>query len=315
MVVFWLELGDGSLQHFWAQGSLGKTMTAFYVALQLPEDLNLESFSTALSFAGIPHRITRDGVYQLVWVPEAQSAEGVIEQYRVWQATTGEGAKTASIGQRVLINSKQFPLTAGLILLNFGLIEIGLSASSGDLSGWITWMTITPFSLLGDYWIFEPLASTFESHQYWRLLTPALIHFSWMHLAFNMLWVWELGRRIERLHGGLKFLFLTLVSAISANLLQVFLTGPTLFGGMSGVVFAYLGYCMVWDWRMPKARIGLAPAAYWVMVGFLVLGFTGLFDLIGLGSIANGAHLGGFVVGVLLGFCFSSSAVSASANR
>jgi GlpG protein len=72
---------------------------------------------------------------------------------------------------------------------------------------------------------------------------------------------------------------------------------------------------MVWDWRMPKARIGLAPAAYWVMVGFLVLGFTGLFDLIGLGSIANGAHLGGFVVGVLLGFCFSSSAVSASANR
>ena len=58
---------------------------------------------------------------------------------------------------------------------------------------------------------------------------------------------------------------------------------------------------MVWDYLNPRARIGLAPAAYWVMIGFLLLGFSGLLDLLGLGALANGAHLGGLLAGAIVG--------------
>jgi GlpG protein len=54
---------------------------------------------------------------------------------------------------------------------------------------------------------------------------------------------------------------------------------------------------MVWDRLRPGNPIGLAPAAYWVMLGFLALGFTGVLDLLGLGALANGAHLGGLLAG------------------
>ena len=74
-----------------------------------------------------------------------------------------------------------------------------------------------------------------------------------------------------------------------------------LFGGMSGVVFAYLGYVMIWDWLRPKSRIGLAKGIYLVMLAYLILGFSGFIDLLGLGSLANGAHLGGLLAGMALG--------------
>ena len=117
----------------------------------------------------------------------------------------------------------------------------------------------------------------------------------------DRLWVWELGRRIEKLHGISLFLAVTLLGSLGANLMQFTLSGPSLFGGMSGVVFAYLGYCMVWDRMRPRNPIGLAPAAYWVMLGFLALGFTGVLDLLGLGALANGAHLGGLLAGAVIG--------------
>jgi GlpG protein len=37
------------------------------------------------------------------------------------------------------------------------------------------------------------------------------------------------------------------------------------------------------------------------MLGFLALGFTGVLDLLGLGALANGAHLGGLLAGAVIG--------------
>jgi len=37
-----------------------------------------------------------------------------------------------------------------------------------------------------------------------------------------------------------------------------------------------------------------------VMLAYLALGFSGLIDLLGLGSLANGAHLGGLLAGMVL---------------
>ena len=33
--------------------------------------------------------------------------------------------------------------------------------------------------------------------EYWRYVTPALIHFGLLHILFNGLWIWEFGSRLE----------------------------------------------------------------------------------------------------------------------
>ena len=126
------------------------------------------------------------------------------------------------------------------------------------------------------------------------------LHFGWMHIVFNLLWTWEVGRRIEQLAGTSTLAAVVLVSSLIANLTQYVMSGPGLFGGMSGVVFGLLGFAFVWD-RGMKPATGLVPGIYAFMLVFLVLGFTGVFNFLGEGALANGAHLGGLVAGLATG--------------
>ena len=58
------------------------------------------------------------------------------------------------------------------------------------------------------------------SGQYWRLLTPAFLHFGWLHIAFNSLWMWELGSKVERELGGVNMALLFCTIALVSNSLQ-----------------------------------------------------------------------------------------------
>ena len=71
---------------------------------------------------------------------------------------------------------------------------------------------------------------------------------------------------------------------------------------MSGVVFGFLGYSLVWSRMVPRRTTGLPPGLYIFMLVYLAVGFTGAIGPVGdWGSLANGAHLGGLVGGVLIG--------------
>jgi len=99
---------------------------------------------------------------------------------------------------------------------------------------------------------------------------------------------------------GRSVLFgLVMVTGLLSNLAQFFISGP-LFGGMSGVVFGLLAYAWLWDRRNPARAVGLPPALMGFMVLWLVLGYSGLLENVGLGAIANTAHL----VGLLAGMAF-----------
>jgi GlpG protein len=132
--------------------------------------------------------------------------------------------------------------------------------------------------------------------EYWRLITPIFIHFGFTHLLFDMWWLWDLGKLIERRKGTVFFLILVVVSAVISNLGDFAWSGPNLAGGMSGVVYALFGYVWMKGLLQPQERLGIHQQVVWIMLAWLVLCMTGT-----LGNIANGAHVFGLIVGVIFG--------------
>ena len=144
----------------------------------------------------------------------------------------------------------------------------------------------------------------FIDNQWWRLISPILIHFSLAHLAFNCLWIYVLGEKIERIDSKSAFVFLVLISSICSNFLQYYWTNSSYFGGLSGVIYGLLGYCMILEMESENDRYGLPPALYIFMIVWLLLGFFEVLDMFGFGKVANFAHLGGLVSGMMFGMIY-----------
>ena len=141
-------------------------------------------------------------------------------------------------------------------------------------------------------------------NQWWRLISPMFIHFSFAHLAFNCLWVYILGEKIEKINGSVVFILLVLISSIACNLAQFYWTSSNLFGGLSGVIYGLLGFCLIIEMESKYDHYGLPPALYLFMIVWLILGFVGILDLFGFGSVAIFAHLGGLISGFIFAMIY-----------
>ena len=131
--------------------------------------------------------------------------------------------------------------------------------------------------------------------QVWRLLTPIFLHFGFLHILFNMMWLHHLGRMIERVKSTAFLLLLVAVTAVLSNTVQAVLSGPS-FGGMSGVVYGLFGYVWMKSRYEPFDGLLLDDMSIFMMIGWFVLGFTG-----SVGPIANWCHGVGLLVGVVFG--------------
>ncbi|MDX2422522.1 MAG: rhomboid family intramembrane serine protease, partial [Amphritea sp.] len=178
-------------------------------------------------------------------------------------------------------------------------VIITLLVSLGDNVQMMGWFTIVEFHVQGNKIYYADLLAMLMDGQVWRLITPAFMHFNVPHILFNLLWVWVVGRRIELLLGRSVLLGLFLFSALVSNVAQFWVSGP-MFGGMSGFVFALLGFAWLWDRLKPTTMIGMPPALMGFMFFWLVLGFSGALESLGLGSIANTAHLAGLGAGLAI---------------
>ncbi len=136
--------------------------------------------------------------------------------------------------------------------------------------------------------------------QIWRLVTPILMHernlrfLSFLHLLFNMLWLKDLGTLVEVRRGPwFLIIFVVLAGAIS-NLCEHAMSVRQ-FYGMSGVVYALLGYVWMKGKLDPGSGFFLPPSIVSMMLIWLLFGYTSILPM------ANGAHTFGLVVGMVWG--------------
>ena len=129
----------------------------------------------------------------------------------------------------------------------------------------------------------------------WRLIGPVFFHFSWLHIVFNTMWWWQLGGSIEQALGKSMLINLLLISAIFSNLGQFFVSGAN-FGGLSGVVYALVGFVWWYGYLAPEKGLFLSKPIIGFLLFWLLLGFVDLLPV----NIANTAHLLGLISGCLL---------------
>jgi GlpG protein len=137
--------------------------------------------------------------------------------------------------------------------------------------------------------------------QIWRLVSPIFIHFGLMHLAFNLIMIWQLGELLERHFGPTRFLGLVLVLAVISNLAQFYTSGPG-FGGLSGVLYGLFGYFWIASRLNPYFGYEINPGAVKMLLIWFVLCWFDFFGLLGDIKVANMAHTGGLVMGMLLAY-------------
>ncbi|MBS7662970.1 rhomboid family intramembrane serine protease [Pseudomonas lalucatii] len=269
------------------------------VALRLPLHVDLGAFLALLQRLQVPHRVTEEAGEQVLWVPGEPLAEQVRELYARYPRGDAGGQVPGAAASAGFVQSlKGSPITTAMLGLTLLVAALTLL---GENFAVIHWLSFVDFRIQGDYVYFSYLGETLANGQWWRLLTPMLIHFGLLHLAMNALWYWVLGRRIEARQGPWMLLGLTLVFGLAANFAQYFYAGPSLFGGLSGVLYGLLGHCWLFQRLAPNAEYRLPPGLLVLMLGWLLLCMTGIFELLRFAAIANAAHVGGLVVGCVTG--------------
>ena len=211
-------------------------------------------------------------------------------QFRIERVDIPAESANNTFADKATLSWQQAPLTIVLIILS--LVGFGL---------WYfkvyEWLDLLAFSSTAAYSASTPAEAL--TGQYWRLITPVFLHLGWLHIVFNSLWTWELGAKLERQIGSVNLFFLFCTIAVVSNTGQFVFGGSGQFGGMSGVVYGLLGFSWVgpqiqshWQFAPPR------PIMIFMLV-WLVFCMTGF-----VGAVANAAHLGGLIIGALLGAAF-----------
>ena len=139
------------------------------------------------------------------------------------------------------------------------------------------------------------------SGQWWRLLACVFIHGGLLHIAFNMWCLWNLGRLAESVYGHWTFALVYLITGLSASLMSVawHFPIPVPSVGASGAIFGIAGALIasfyLGEFSMPRAAMtGMLRSVATFVAYNLFFGAV-------MAGTDNAAHVGGLLMGLLLG--------------
>lgn len=276
-------------------------MSGFKALEFAKEPANLAEFARYLRGLGFPHRISEQGGKLIVWVADESHATWVQTQYQMFNEGLLDISLPLAKSHIRWPNLRSIPLTVLLISLCVaGFSVVWLNALNAV--SWLSFQGFTLQSVDGKAQVVMNTTSEWlglmQKGQWWRLFTPMFLHFDWTHLAFNITLLGFFASQLERQRGFFWLLSTVLILSLAANVAQ-FVVSDHLFGGMSGVNYGLIAYCAVINRRSGQAIYQCPPGLFWVSLVMMMLGFLNLFSLFGY-SIANWAHLGGFVAGIVL---------------
>lgn len=197
-----------------------------------------------------------------------------------WQAgNTASGLHYQSTSLMTQIRQRAGPLTLSVMALCVAIFILMQIVGDRAVMSWLAW------------------PDSDQRVELWRWFSHALLHFSLLHIAFNLMWWWYLGGAVEKRLGSGKLFVILLISALLSGWMQSKFSG-VMFGGLSGAVYALMGYAWLRGERDPDSGIHLERGLMAFAVIWLGVGYMGWFGL----SIANAAHVTGLVVGLAMAF-------------
>jgi GlpG protein len=210
------------------------------------------------------------------------------------EAKTDEQLRARTEKIRKQIDAKQNMRIGTVTASLMGIcVAVFVLTGMGDNTDVVRYFTFVPLVPVRGGYVFGHVNVIWQS-QPWRLFTPMFLHFGLMHIAFNLWWLKDLGTAIERVFSARYLLIFVLATAAFSHVLEYVISGPTKFGGMSGVVYGLFAFIWIrgrldpsFPYRMPKQLATF-------MLIWLALGFTGW-----VGPIANWVHTGGLISGAL----------------
>jgi len=176
-----------------------------------------------------------------------------------------------------------FPATVVLIAINVILYFVEIVHGSGGTS-----IGIGTVYDLGGLW--GPAVN--EGGEWWRTIASGFLHYSILHIGFNMYLLYILGRLLEPSIGTVRFVALYFASLLAGSFCALWFTPDAVSAGASGAIFGVIGATFV----IARGRKLDAIAG---QIGILIV-INLVFTFADTG-VSLGAHVGGLVAGVLCG--------------
>ena len=179
----------------------------------------------------------------------------------------------------------------------------------------VNWQSPRTLDLLKWGGNFAPLTLTGD---WWRLLTSMFMHGGLLHLALNMLMLYQLGQIVEWRYGSLRFGVIYLLSGLGGGVASALWNGyhkveanlnlggalrhvqflqPAVSVGASGAIMGLAGAWLITRWLEPPDahRSGDVKTIGQVILVNLAIGFV-------VSGIDQSAHVGGLSAGLISGF-------------
>jgi len=149
--------------------------------------------------------------------------------------------------------------------------------------------------------------------QWWRLVTSMFVHFGIIHIGLNMWCLWNLGRAAEILMGRFSYLLAYFASGIFGSIASVYWHPLAAGAGASGAIFGMAGVLVAFVYlKKTPAHLQINKKMLSSLGTFI---FYNLVIGASIPGISNAAHVGGLVMGALVGGLLPPAGASESSRR
>lgn len=196
-----------------------------------------------------------------------------------------------------------FPVTIALIGINAVVFAVMV------LRG-VSFFLPTPQQAIAFGADFGPLTL---NGQWWRLATSMFVHFGIIHIGLNMWCLWSLGRAAEILMGRFSYLLAYFASGMFGSIASVYWQPMAAGAGASGAIFGMAGALFTFVYlKKTPTHLQINKKMLSSLGSFI---FYNLVIGASIPGISNAAHMGGLVMGALVGALLPAASASESSRR